>query len=407
MKRFPLLFAVLLLAACSRVAGTGFSEPDCGWLFTGKAPCTLVANAGGSEPVGVTLRTDLSLMSEDAAPIFSRILTPGPDSLVTIPLGRLEPGFYQICIADSITFNIGVRPEEVLSPPDAPADFDAFWEETFSQTRALPMDATFTPVPEYSDSVRACYRVSYSSWGGATAGGILSVPVAEGKYPVRLEYMGYGAEPFCYGPQDEPGLITFLVSVRGQGIFKEPEGGWFHRGVDSKENYYYRGAFADVLRAIDFVCSLDKADTGRIVSVGESQGGAFSLLSAAIDPRIKAVAPAVPFLGDYPDYARIVWWPVHEGLDEARAQGISDEDFLETLRYFDIKNFAPRIKCPVYMAWGLQDPTCPPHTNFAIYNNLGSSEKHYICIPTCGHAMWLEPAWPPVRNAFLSRFIAE
>jgi cephalosporin-C deacetylase-like acetyl esterase len=53
------------------------------------------------------------------------------------------------------------------------------------------------------------------------------------------------------------------------------------------------------------------------------------------------------------------------------------------------------------MAFGLQDPTCPPHTNFAIYNNLGSAEKHYFCVPTCGHAMWLEPDWPPVRDAFL------
>ena len=72
------------------------------------------------------------------------------------------------------------------------------------------------------------------------------------------------------------------------------------------------------------------------------------------------------------------------------------------LTYFDIKNLAPRVKCPAYMAFGLQDPTCPPHTNFAIYNNLGSRNKHYWCVPTCGHAMWLESSWPPIRDAFLA-----
>ena len=53
------------------------------------------------------------------------------------------------------------------------------------------------------------------------------------------------------------------------------------------------------------------------------------------------------------------------------------------------------------MAFGLQDETCPPHTNFSIYNNLSSTDKYYVCVPTCGHAMWLEDAWPPVRDAFL------
>ena len=54
------------------------------------------------------------------------------------------------------------------------------------------------------------------------------------------------------------------------------------------------------------------------------------------------------------------------------------------------------------MAFGLQDPTCPPHTNFAIYNNLGTSDKCFWCVPTCGHAMWLEDSWPPVRDAFIA-----
>ena len=104
-----------------------------------------------------------------------------------------------------------------------------------------------------------------------------------------------------------------------------------------------------------------------------------------------------------PDYAKIVFWPVHEIFEAADAAGISREDLFRTLSYFDVKNFAPRIHCPVIMAFGLQDPTCPPHTNFSIYNNLGTKDKQFVCIPTCGHAMWLEPAWPPLRDAFLNR----
>ena len=112
-------------------------------------------------------------------------------------------------------------------------------------------------------------------------------------------------------------------------------------------------------------------------------------------------------MGDFPDYGKIVSWPVHEVLLTADAEGLDHQAVYDLLSYFDVKNFAPRVKCPAYMAFGLQDPTCPPHTNFAIYNNLGSTEKHYLCVPTCGHAMWLEPSWSPLREAFLASFTKE
>jgi cephalosporin-C deacetylase len=75
------------------------------------------------------------------------------------------------------------------------------------------------------------------------------------------------------------------------------------------------------------------------------------------------------------------------------------------LSYFDVKNFASRVQCPVYMSFGLQDPTCPPHTNFSIYNNLGTKDKRFFCVPTCGHAMWQEPSWSEAREAFLLPYL--
>ena len=93
---------------------------------------------------------------------------------------------------------------------------------------------------------------------------------------------------------------------------------------------------------------------------------------------------------------------MHEVFAKADEEGIGREELFRTLSYFDVKNFAPRITCPVIMAFGLQDPTCPPHTNFSIYNNLGTKDKCFVCVPTCGHAMWNEPDWPPIRDLFLS-----
>ncbi len=408
MKRVIIIvLGVIFLAGCQTkqpVTGTS-SNPDLGWLFLEKGPYNLTTRVEAAPgPTTLRLVRDISLMSDTPDVVFGAEITVSPDSTISVDLGNLAPGFYEVRLRDSVRWNIGVRPDDVACPPVVPEDFDAFWESTLAQLDQIPLEATFTEVPAYSNELRTCYEVRYPSFAGGVSGGILSVPVAPGKYPVYIAYMGYGAEPYYFDPSANPDRIDFLVSVRDQGIFKGDQSRWIDRGIGSKETFYYRGAFCDVKRAIDFVASLEKADDNRIVAWGESQGGAFTFLAAALDSRIKAIAPAVPFLGDYVHYAGIVWWPVHEVFEEADTEGISRAQVLDMLRYFDIRNFAPRITCPVYMAFGLQDPTCPPHTNFAIYNNLGSQDKRYLCVPTCGHAMWQEKVWDGERATFLSQY---
>ena len=55
------------------------------------------------------------------------------------------------------------------------------------------------------------------------------------------------------------------------------------------------------------------------------------------------------------------------------------------LSYFDTKNLATLVTCPVIMDFSLQDSSCPPHTTWAAFNNVGSSEKQYLINPTLGH----------------------
>ena len=46
------------------------------------------------------------------------------------------------------------------------------------------------------------------------------------------------------------------------------------------------------------------------------------------------------------------------------------------LAYFDSKNFAPMVKCPVLFGTGTADIVCPPATQFAVYNNLTCEKRH-------------------------------
>lgn len=388
-------------------------EFSSGCLFTDDTPrnlCVELTNPSAETvQVKLALVSDTSLMSEVKDTVLcSTIKVDASCGTVKFPLQDVAPGFYQVNLSwesgegsgNYPAFNIGFDPEKIVSPQDKRPDFDQFWAQTLSELASVPMEVVKEFSPEHSDSLRNSYRVEITSFGGVKMGGYLCEPVAEGKYPVYIDYMGYGADPFWYNPSSNPGAIEFLVSVRDQGIFKAGNSRWIDRGLDSKENFYYRGAFCDVVRAVDFVCSLEKADTSHIFARGESQGGAFTLVGAALDHRIAAAAPAVPFLGDYHHYSQIVWWPVWEVFDAADSQGIDREDLFGMLSYFDVKNFADRIECPVYMAFGLQDPTCPPHTNFSGYN-LIKAPKQYYCAPLCGHAMWREKQWRALRAEWL------
>ena len=380
------------------------------WLFFGKGPFKLAADVTGNESrtvIELSIKRDLDLMDTSAAPILQKSIRlrtkPGESVRAMLPLGKLKPGFYQISVNGNKPFNIGVNPEQIQSPSDAPEDFDTFWETTLTELASVPMEVKWTLLPEHSSAKRECYRVEMPSFGGATMGGIIFIPTAEGRYPVRMSFMGYGADVYYEDPDWNADRIDFTVSVRDQGIFKEGQNGWIDRGLASKEDFYYRGAFCDIVRSVEFAAALPKADTTRIFGCGDSQGGAFTWISASLTDRMRAIAPSVPFLSDYPDYAKIVWWPMHEVFQYADAEGIDRAQLMDMLRYFDIKNFTGRITCPVFMAFGLQDPTCPPHTNFAGYN-IVTSEKTYMCVPTCGHAMWAEPSFTEARDDFFRKF---
>ena len=241
------------------------------------------------------------------------------------------------------------------------------------------------------------------SLGGVEVQGYLTMPAKASKkntMPVLVHYMGYGSKPWHAEPYEGMNRIEFVLSTRGQGL-NEPAneyGEWALYGLGDRDQYYYRGAYMDLIRAIDFVCSLPEVDTRYIFAEGGSQGGAFTLVACSLDGRIRAAAPWIPFLNDFPDYFKIEHWPGDVLVKKQHELGLSDADLYKMLSYFDVKNFTRRITCPIMMGIGLQDPTCPPHTNFAGYN-LITSQKQFVIYPECKHDT-RHPDWDERQKVF-------
>ena len=394
--------------------------------------CTLTSGtvkcweAGENPQIGVTLnslegsetKTTVSYrLFTDAGEFVSEgseeVTVPaGGEQTVTFPL-TLKPGFYHAAVEANYVpvrdFNIGYDPTAIVSAPDMQPDFEDFWAKAKAELAAVPIDAKLTLQEDLSTGARNIYFVEMQSVGNGdgkpvTIRGYYAVPKAEGTYPVVITQNGYDSrgESQIYIPDTNgnPEWIELNISNRGQLVNNRPPykeenafygedykpDEWFAYNFGDKDTYYYRGAYMDVVRSIDFVCSQDKVQKENIFMTGGSQGGAFAIAGAALgDGRLNAIAPSIQFMGDFPDYFKVGSWPASTARAMQEKLSMSDEEMYKFLSYFDTKNLATLVTCPVTTAMGLQDPVCPPHTNFAPYNNFKSEEKHYVVNPECQH----------------------
>ena len=384
-------------------------------IFTGKGPHTVEVELTSSAAKKAELLLEISTDFGCPVTTASKTVKFQEGKAVTSFGLNLEPGFYAAVLSlvnedgskvEIDRTNLGFNPEQIVSDQDKQPDFDAFWEQTLAELAAVAPDYKFTLLEDHSNDVRKSYRVDMKSFGGEQVSGLLLLPTAEGKYPAVISYMGYGSDVWYADPSSNPDRIEFMLCIRNQAFNRVPgeKDDWCTRGLGDEYAYYYRGAFADAVRAIDFVCSLPQTDTERVVAYGESQGGALTLVAASLDHRLKAIAPSAPFLNDYKDYFVLADWPGNWYIQAAKERGISDEDLYRCLSYFDVKNFTDRIQCPVLMAIGLQDTVCPPHTNFAGYNQI-KTEKSWICYPAAGHNVWQQEGWSVAREDFLKKYL--
>lgn len=329
----------------------------------------------------------------------------GETKTATISLTDLTPGFYHVVLIANYRelsdFNIGYDPTSIVSAPDAQSDFKEFWDKAKADLAKVAPEYKLTKIDEKSTDKRNVYLVEMNSiddgdGNPVTIRGYYAEPVAEGTYPVIIIQNGYDSDAsipalnFCPNGDQNPEWIELNLSVRGQVINNRGDnvnkyGDWFAYNFGDKDTYYYRGAYMDVVRGIDFIASRDKAQQNNIFMMGGSQGGALSIAGAALDNRINAIAPSIQFMGDFPDYFQVGAWPASVAKAQQTEKNISDEDMYKFLSYFDTKNLAPYITCPVKTAMGLQDPVCPPHTNFAPYNNLKVEDKQYAVNGDCKH----------------------
>jgi cephalosporin-C deacetylase len=282
-----------------------------------------------------------------------------------------------------------------------PQDFDAYWHRALSEMKAV--DAKVELVPsEFNVPFADCFDLYFTGVRGAIIHAKYVRPKnVQEPHPAVIQFHGYTgmagdwSDKLIYASL---GFSVIAMDCRGQGGTSEDTGGvrgtthhgHIIRGLDDiEDNLLFRHIFLDTAQLAGIVMDLPEVDANRVGVTGWSQGGGLTLACAALEPRVKKLAPVYPFLSDYKrvwemDLAKGAYQELQSFFRNHDPQHLREEEIFTKLGYIDTQYLAARIQGDVLMGVGLMDPTCPPSTQFAAYNKI-TAHKSLEIYPDFGH----------------------
>jgi len=266
-----------------------------------------------------------------------------------------------------------------------------FWETTKQELSKIDMDVAICENSDKSNREFTTFDIQMKSFGNDFISGWYSVPnhLWGKKAPAVLAVPGYGGIKEIPTVLPSLGFAVLTLFPRGQG---ESQKHWklenstkLIHNIHDKFKYYYRGAYMDCIRGIDFLNSMDEVDSNRIGMWSRSQGGGLTLATAALDSRVRCAVAEEPFLCNYPLAQKVNTSPYVELKTYLEQNPENRELALDTLQYFDNLNLAELITCPTLVSIGMKDETCPASTIKPVFERI-KSVKSLITYPQLPHS---------------------
>jgi cephalosporin-C deacetylase len=282
-----------------------------------------------------------------------------------------------------------------------PADFDSYWERALAEMKAIDPQVELIP-SEFQVPFAECFDLYFTGVRGARIHAKYVRPKnVQRKHPAVVQFHGYSGNAGDWHDKLVYAALGFSIAsmdCRGQGGKSEDTGGvkgnthhgHIIRGLDDHpDNLLFRHIYLDTAQLASIVMGMPEVDSERVGAFGGSQGGALTIACAALEPRIKRLAPVYPFLCDYKrvwemDLANNAYAELKTFFRHFDPQHKREEEIFTKLGYIDLQYLASRISGEVMMGVGLMDQVCPPSTQFAAYNKM-ISPKTVEIYPDFGH----------------------
>lgn len=332
----------------------------------------------------------------------------------TLTMPSQKAGFYKVKIIinvadydDTIRRVFGVDPKQIRSTTKKPADFDQFWDDAKEELSKVDPEFKITQRPDLEKDNTDVYFIEAKSLNNIEVTGWLTLPKdrkSKEKFPVYLLVPGYGInglKPIFNSTE----IAILCWNVRGQGdsrkVVHPTRDGYLTTDIENREKYIYRGVLMDCVRAVDFIFSRPELDSSNIICAGGSAGGYLSIAACSLDKRIKLCAANNPVYCDYRSLVGSKDWPMTDIERYAKSKYIKLDRILNTLDYYDLKNFATELKCKSLFGISLLDNLAPPYNEYAMLNNISHAKYKLFVYPDLGHEV------PPSLFAYLSKWMTE
>lgn len=296
---------------------------------------------------------------------------------------------------------VGFSVDKIEATTQLPSDFQEYWAAQLELNEKVEMLPELTLIPEKCTSKVDVYLARFQNFRKKSfIYGTLCVPKGiKEKAPAILIVPGAGCRSRAgYYREAEEGVVTLEIGIHGipTTMYDTPElydnlryGGllnYYHSGFDNRDKCFYRRVYVGCARAVDFLAQLDFVDAERIAVTGGSQGGALTIVTAYLNPKVKYAAAIYPAMCDLTGrlHDQGDAWPYlfrnKEGATKER---------IETCGYYDVVNFARHLELPIWFTYGYNDMVVCPTSMQACYNAV-KAPKELITVPQSRHYTYPE-----------------
>jgi cephalosporin-C deacetylase-like acetyl esterase/lysophospholipase L1-like esterase len=275
--------------------------------------------------------------------------------------------------ARPVVAGAAVAPTKLKPVAPRPEDFDEFWDAKIKTLQTIPANPVLKPSEIGVEGIEyATIRMDHID--GSHIHGQIAKPKQAGKfpaivifqwasppYPLQREWVTQRAaegwlalniEPHDVLPTEPPSYYQSLPET-----LKHYES----IGNDNREKSYFLRMYLAAYRAVDYITSHPEWDGKTLVVNGISMGGQQSLCVAGLHPKVTHVIVNVPAGCDTNG-------PLHGRQSSYPNFPTDNRQVMRTALYFDVVNFAPRIKARSLVAMGFVDTLTAPAGIWTVFN---------------------------------------